>query len=180
MLISKFGTIIEESLTEYEDANDIRIPEQYREFLKKYNGGLTPKTMFSINGVSTDLKGFYGIGDVKYSLNSVGVINKDGVYYLPIAMDSFGNDIMIDLNKGNVLFKNHENGSLKIIGDDFKGFINACKSEYIDKRSIKSVEEREKELIENGRGDVITDTLRDMWRVEINKYSSIMQEEIDI
>lgn len=180
MLISKFGSISNEAISEFEDTIGVALPEQYRRFIKKYNGGETPNTSFSINGVCSDLKGFYGIGKVKYSVDSIQVEEINGICYLPIALDSFGNNILIDMNKGEVFFKDHENGSIKKIESDLKNFINKCESEVINKASIKSVEEREKELIARGRARVITEALRDMWRVEIIKYSSISQEKVEI
>ena len=33
-------------------------------FLHKYNGGHTPKTKFNARGISSDLRGFFGVGDV--------------------------------------------------------------------------------------------------------------------
>ena len=74
--------------------------------------------------------------------------------------------------------KDHETGSLKKIAIDFNSFIKKCESKRINKGAIKSVEEREKELIARGRGNIITDALRDMWRVEINKYGALSQEEV--
>lgn len=178
MLISKFGTISKETITEFEDANDIKLPEQYRRFIELYNGGETPHTSFSLNGVSSDLKGLYGIGKVKYSFDLVQKEEVKGVCYLPIGMDSFGNDIMIDLCEGAIFFKDHENGGIKKIAPDLKEFVHGCESRVINKSAVKSVEEREKELIARGRGGIITNALRDMWRAEINKYGAISQEEV--
>ncbi len=178
MLISKFGTISKNVISEFEDVIGVTFPEQYRLFIEKYNGGETPHTYFNINGVSTDLKGFYGIGKVKYTLDLIRIEEIKGICYLPIAIDSFGNEILIDLNEGGIFFRDHENGSIKKLESDLKGFISKCESKAINKSAIKSVEERERDLILRGRGKVITDALRDMWRVEINKYSSISQEEV--
>lgn len=178
MLISKFGTISKDIISEFEDVIGVSFPEQYRIFIEKYNGGETPNTCFNINGISSDLKGFYGLGKVKYTLDSIRAEEIKGICYLPIAIDSFGNDILIDLNEGEIFFRNHENGNIKKIESNLKGFINKCESKAINKASIKSVEEREKDLIARGRGSIITDALRDMWRVEINKYGAISQEEV--
>lgn len=178
MLISKFGTIGEEKILEYEDVREIKFPEQYRRFIGKYNGGETPNTTFNINGVSSDLKGLYGIGNVKFSLDAICVEKIYGLAYLPIGIDSFGNNILIRLSDGVIFFKDHENGKYREIATSLKEFFNGCKSQTINKSAIKSVEERERDLIARGRGAVITDALRDMWRVEINKYGSLVQEEV--
>lgn len=178
MLISKFGTISKDVISEFEDVCGVKLPAQYRLFIEKYNGGETPNTYFYTNGVSSDLKGLYGIGKVKFSLDTVRVENIHGTSYLPIGMDSFGNDILIGLSDGTISFKEHENGKCKKIAGSLKEFFDGCVSQTMNKSAIKSVEERERELIARGRGEIITDALRDMWRVEINKYGSIAQEEV--
>ena len=178
MLISKFKTISEDEILEFEDALEIKFPEVYRTFIQKYNGGQTPNTSFNCNGIRSDIKGFYGIGNVKYSLNLLSVENVNGSCLLPIAMDSFGNDVLLDVNQGGVYFRNHESGGVMEIESSFKNFVDHCDSTNISKASVKSVEERENELIAKGRGNVITEALRDMWRAEIKKYSAISQEEV--
>lgn len=45
---------------------------------------------------------------------------------------------------------------------------------------MKSVEERENDLIKRGRGNIITEELRNMWRAEIAKNSLLKLEEIAI
>ena len=169
MLISKFGTISKDTITEYEDIHGIKLPEQYRLFIEKYNGGETPKTSFNLNGVSSDLKGMYGIGKHKFSLEMVNIEESHGTSYLPIGIDSFGNEILIDLRDGTITFKNHENEKCRKIANSLKEFFNGCMSQAINRSAIKSVEERERDLIARGRGEIITDALRVMWRAEINK-----------
>ena len=63
---------------------------------------------------------------------------------------------------------------------DFINFCYNCNSTAISNGATKSVEEREKDLIARGRGSIITEALRDMWRDEIKKYESIRQEEVTI
>jgi hypothetical protein len=59
MLISKFSNSdVEENINDFESRYSFKFSEQYRNFLKKYNGGDTPDTKFKINKVSSDLKGF--------------------------------------------------------------------------------------------------------------------------
>lgn len=48
----------------------------------------------------------------------------------------------------------------------------------ISEASKLSIEEREAILIANGKGDIITDGLREMWQAEIKKYSNMIQEEV--
>lgn len=178
MLISKFGNTSNKFVSEFENIMGFTFPKQYRTFIEKYNGGETPLTHFNINGISSDLKGFYGVGNVKYSLDSIQIEEINKICYLPIAMDSFGNSILIEINKGEIFFKDHENGNVTKIGSSLVDFINKCESKVVNKNSIKSVEEREQDLISCGRGDIITDSLRNMWRAEIKKNNELVQEEI--
>ena len=180
MLISKFGTVSEEQISEYEDVMGISLPKAYRDFICKYNGGETPNTNFKSENISSDIKVFYGIGDVKHSLNGIKTVDYKGISCLPIALDSFGNEILIKSTNGEVLFKDHENDSIKSIASDFSGFVALCKSAPINSASIKSVADREKELIERGRGNIISEALKELWRAEIKKYTSLSLEEVII
>lgn len=63
---------------------------------------------------------------------------------------------------------------------DLRSFIKICNSEPVSSGAVKSVEQRERELIEKGRGNIITDELRDMWRAEIAKYGAMDLENVFI
>lgn len=185
MLISKFTNHdIEDQIVCMEKKYSIIIPIQYKEFLYKYNGGYTPKTKFRVGKISSDIRGFYGVGDVKLSLNSINLREWLGMNLLPIACDSFGNHIVIGLgdgNNGKIYFCDHEKGNkIDYIAEDVKSFIRCCKSEKISAASIKTIKEREEALIANGRGAIIDDALRQMWQAEIDKYSGMVQEEVVI
>lgn len=70
-MISKFDTQdIEGKVTEFENLYGISLPEQYKHFLYRYNGGLTPDTKFKIGKESSDVRAFFGIGDVAYSFSN--------------------------------------------------------------------------------------------------------------
>lgn len=175
MLISKFGTATESAIHSCYP----NMPDEMVKFLKKYNGGETPETHFDINGISTDIVGFYGIGSVKYSFSSVKEIYIDGEEYLPIAFDSFGNSIAISMSNGSIVFIDHEQSSaIKKIADSLPEFISKVKSDPISPKHTKSVQERERDLISRGRGQIITDELRALWQNEIEKYSNIHQETV--
>ena len=56
MLIAKFGTDgVSDEISKIESQYSITFPEQYRDFLLRYNGGYTPKTKFRAKGISSDL-----------------------------------------------------------------------------------------------------------------------------
>ena len=183
MLISKFSNCnVEEKIIDVERQYEIILPTQYKKFLHKYNGGYTPKTKFKVGKISSDLRGFFGIGDVKLSLNDVELGDCLEKNIFPIACDSFGNYIMIGLSNedaGKIYFCDHEKGNkAEYITENFKKFIECCKSEMISEASRRSIKEREDALIAKGRGNIITDDLRKMWQAEIDKYGSMVQEEV--
>ncbi len=185
MLISKFETNnVDNKIMILEDQYNILLPKQYRSFLCKYNGGHTPKTKFKVGKISSNIRGFYGVGNVELSLDTLDIKEWLQNQVLPIASDSFGNYILIGLaneNYGKIYFYNHEiDKEIEFITEDFVSFLEQCKSDKISEASKKSIEEREKELIEKGRGSVITDALRQMWQNEIDKYGHMVQEEVMI
>lgn len=183
MLISKFSNCnVEEKVINLERQYEITLPAQYKNFLHKYNGGYTPDTKFKVGKISSDLRGFYGIGDVKLSLDNVELGEWLEKNVFPVACDSFGNYIVIGLNNddaGKIYFCDHEKGNkAEYITENLKKFIRCCKSEKISEDSRLSIKEREEALIARGRGSIITDDLRKMWQAEIDKYGSMVQEEV--
>lgn len=185
LLISKFSSNkVYENIADVEKKYNIVFPKQYREFLCKYNGGDTPKTKFKIGKISSDIRGFYGMGNVKLSFDTIELPMWIEENVLPIACDSFGNYIVIgvgDENNGKIFFCDHEKGNKKeYIAEDLKIFIQYCKSGEIDPASRLSIKEREEALIARGRGHVITEDLRQMWQAEIDKYKNMVREEVVI
>ena len=183
MLISKFSNCdVKEQIADMEKRYEIILPVQYKSFLHKYNGGYTPETKLKSGKISSDVRGFFGIGDVKLSINTIELEEWLEKNVFPIACDSFGNYMVIGLrndNLGKIYFCDHERGNkLKYIADDFKGFVSCCKSKKISEASRRSIKEREEELIAEGRGSIITDGLRKMWQAEIDKYGNMIQEEV--
>lgn len=185
MLISKFlNDDVNVKIENMEVKYNIKFPYQYKEFLCKYNGGYTPRTKFKVGKISSDIRGFYGVGNVKLALDTgeLQLWIKEGV--LPIASDSFGNYIVIGLDNdinGKIFFCDHEKGNkMEYIAENLKSFIQHCRREEIDPASKLSIKEREEALIARGRGNVITDDLRKLWQVEIDKYKNMVQEEVRI
>ena len=66
------------------------------------------------------------------------------------------------------------------MAENLQEFIKCCKSEKIKEASKRSIKEREEILIANGRGDNITDGLRQLWQAKIDKYGNMIQEEVVI
>ncbi|MCI9309694.1 MAG: SMI1/KNR4 family protein [Lawsonibacter sp.] len=182
MLIARFGGGELAKIAELEERYHITFPEEYRAFLVKYNGGFTPKTKFKKGRMASDLKGFYGIGKVKLSFDSLDMEKWLCLSMWPTACDSFGNLILTGLDqerRGKIYFWDHERGgALTLLGADLSQFVSLCKSERISENARRSIQEREAALIQRGRGGVITDALRKMWQDELDKYGDMIQEEL--
>ena len=185
MLISKFQTHgVADEISRIENQHSIKFPEQYKDFLLRYNGGYTPKTKFRAKGISSDIKGFYGVGAVGLSASQEMISSWIPQKLFPIACDSFGNYILLCVageKYGSIFFCDHEKGmKLTLIANDFPAFIRACKSDKITKATLRSIEERTAALVERGRGHIITPALIEMWQKELDKYGNMQQEEVII
>ncbi len=184
MLISKFGDGSTELVDKFESKNGIELDEQYRFFLVNYNGGDTPKTTVRIKGISSDLRYLFGINTEQDIEDHMQLSLLENKRFIPIGEDTYGNYYFIGItedNKGIVYFGNHEKGfELTEIADSFSKFLTICKSDPINPRSRRSPEEREAEIISNGKADNITDGLREMWKQEYEKYKDIIQEEVTV
>ena len=184
LLISKFDTTdIDAKIAEFESKYGITLPERYRQFMLKYNGGMTPETKFKAGKESSDIRAFYGFGDVGYSFSEIVDMEewiKSNI--IPIASDSFGNHIVIGLDKekeGKIFFSDHEKEfKITLLSDTLEEFFTICKSKKI--RPVRTMEERERDLIANGYGDMLDDGLRKCWQEEIDLYGNIHQEKVSL
>ena len=170
------------SLNDFEKKIGMELPQELRHFIEVYNGGETPNTKVISKNVSTDIHVFYGLGVEEYSLGNIRCFDKNENKFLPIAIDSFGNEFCIDLKGNNsIWFCDHEKGNKMIyVADSLKEFISNCESETIKDSARKTPEEREQILLSKGKGANITDGLRQMWKDEYEKYSNCTLVEVDI
>ena len=155
----------------------ISLPEKYKEFLLKYNGGDTIDATFRIDKVSSDIHSFYGFSLAKYYSNFNYLIEKGFLedfidnYYLPIAKDSFGNSILIGIDARNynkIAFYDHEKQKYISFNIDFIEFLKKIKSPVV---YIPSIEERIKEMEEIGSTIVVDDELKALWQEEIDEFA---------
>ena len=187
MLISKFDNKESDiNVEQLENTYDMVLPDEYKKFLIKYNGGKTPETKFKINGVSSDIQGFFGLGNAEESYhfdrfeNSAQIQEWLKYEMFPIAFNVFGDYIMIGVNgrssKG-IYFCYHDKPSKYIeLAEDFVTFIEKCKSKKIG--YIRSIEERRNDMIKLGKGYKITPEKIAGWQAEIDEYANIHQEEL--
>lgn len=181
MLIAKYGDGSEELVREFECKYGIVLDEEYRKFLVKYNGGDTPNTHVGIRGCSTDLRYLFGINAPENIEDNLQIPTFENKLYLPIGVDYFGNYFAVGVSdyKGKIFFCDHERGfALKQVADSFSQFLSKCKSEGVNPHAKIPPAEREARLISKGRGHVITDGLREIWKQEYEKYKDMIQEEV--
>ena len=131
MLIAKFDTSnVCENIKAFEDEYGFKFPEEYKNFLEKYNGGKTPDTIFNLNKISSDLTGFFGLGNVDKHYNYEGFRTNTKMNewlednMLPIGENCFGDYIMLGIgedNNGKVFFLYHDREKVyKELAKDFK------------------------------------------------------------
>lgn len=185
MLISKFDTNdIESKIREFEKKLQINLPDVYKEFMKKYNGGKTPKTEFKINKISSDVRAFYTIGqsDKDYSFDTL-IDNKIIDEFLeagmlPIATTIWGDYITICIEEkevGKIYFLYHDRKKRYVLlSEKLDDFISKCKSEKIG--HIMTIAERKQILQKNGKK--LTEEKLKGWQAEIDEYANIHQEEV--
>lgn len=183
LLIAKFDTTnIEQRIAAFEKKHNIILPEQYRNFMLKYNGGYTPDTTFKVKPRrKEDVSGFYGldIGD-EYDFEKLFWLKyqiQDG--YFPIADDCFGNEYFIGIKKSNygkIYFYDHEEQKTELVRSDFKSFVESCSSKKLGR--VRSIAEREESMAAKGRSEFVTDMLRSAWQEEIDFYGNMVQEKV--
>lgn len=143
------GEIEEKILQAIEQLWEIsNLPQKYRDFLLKYNGGIPQKKRFWFKGKrdGSYLTEFYGI--IKSSTSNLLMEQKNAGERipdntLPIADDIYGNWILISLkgpDRGKIYFWDHELESyegeipdysnLTLIADSFEEFINSLQDEH--------------------------------------------------
>lgn len=187
MLISKFNNEnIENAIQEMENSYSFVFPMEYRTFLQKYNGGKTPDTTFHLQGISSDIQAFYGLGKAELNYN-ISMIENTSLFLdmvdnnlFPIAINSFGDNILIGLrgdNTGKIYFCYHDTSKRNIeLSPSLSAFFSCCRSQKIG--HIRTIEERIADMERLGKGNKITEEKLKCWQKEIDEYSQIKQEKV--
>ena len=170
LIIKNSNEGIEENITSIEKKYNIILPEIYKRFLKKYNGGETRNTFFGEYTIGY----FVGFGNVRGSINMEYDLDEyiDAGFF-PIA-DSM---ILMGLNMNNygkIYFFDRYDGELVLLADDLKIFIGGCVSEMFEN---KTPLQQEAAMIKMGMGHTITDKLREEWNRTYEYYLTHPQEE---
>lgn len=171
--IFKFdNTDVSNEVSNFEQKYDLQLPDSYKKFLLKYNGGNTPKSTFKINGVSSDIRAFYGFKNATKEYNFSYLVEMNYFeellenHYLPIATDSFGNQIVITIS---------EKSEYEYLTKTLEEFFDNVKSK---KFVIRSIEERINGMKESGSDIEVDEELLGLWQNEIDKYLDGKQEKV--
>lgn len=142
LLISKFDTSdIEQKMDLFEKQYHISLPGQYRDFLRKYNGGFTPGAYFLCEGVELcDVPEFRGLGDVPIPFWDQNVQKYIKWDLLPIAYDGLGMDILIGIGDENYgkIFNYNSNMWALYEWEDLRTFLACCYSEVTEPSRLRS------------------------------------------
>lgn len=128
--LNSFGELTPDRLARFEREHILRLPEDYRQFLLEYNGGIPgPEDTIDFEGGSSDLQCLYGIsdGDNVASLErNLEDIKEWGIDEgLPIGHDFFGNFFLLSVQsgrEGQVFFWDHDLGDMLLVAASFTEF----------------------------------------------------------
>lgn len=156
--IVKFdNTDVSNEVRDFEQKYDLQLPDSYKKFLLKYNGGNTPKSTFKINGVSSDIRAFNGFKNATKEYNFSYLVEMNYFeellenHYLPIATDSFGNQIVITIS---------EKSEYEYLAKTLEEFFANVKSK---KFVVRSIEERINGMKESGSDIEVDEELLGLW-----------------
>lgn len=129
-----FSKSLDIGITDLENALNVKLPEDYKQFLDKWNGGIPSLGTFIINDAEgkSSVSLFYGFtDDDDYSIidNAILFDNDYENSYMPIGHDPGGNKIVVCISGndfGKVYFCDHEVAppkNLYLIANSFTEFL---------------------------------------------------------
>ena len=131
-------------IDEFESRNRIRLPESYKQFLLKFNGGVPKQDTFPLPSHregDMDVSVFYDIDGKdehlqlqrNFDFHKENLLDPAFADLFPIGYDSFGDPICLDLSEerfGAVIFvdmvpiwKDHTAKDIYVIADNFDAFL---------------------------------------------------------
>ena len=123
------AAIDKDQINKFETFIGGKLPKDYKTFLLKYNGGRPEPDIFkTVNGsYESDIQLFYGIREDQYYYNIAHQYQtfKSRIpnNTIPIANDSLGNIILLNLKTEKVCFFDHKLEKTFLIADSFKFFV---------------------------------------------------------
>ncbi len=187
MLISKSEYCITNAdVLSYGRDHGFTVPQEYTDFLLKYNGGKTPKTNFKLSGISSDISCFYGLRDGRTGLELYNIEFRVKEFLrdkmLPIAENVFGDIMFICVDgqeSGKIFFRYHDRSKRYILlADTFKAFIQKCNSKKLE--HCYTIEERIAMRERAGNFNPPSMIALTEWQKEIDYYRHIHQEKVEL
>ena len=144
------GALGEDALHAFERKLGVRLPEPYRAYLLRFNGGRWSRQIFSISPEDGESRvhQVYGLhaGPDYSRLDAVRTVFADRIPsdLLAFAADAFGNQLCIGIKgkrTGQVFFWDHEvegGKGLVVLQDSFDGFVNALQ-EYVPADELERI-----------------------------------------
>ena len=177
---------VTEHIIKLENDLNIILPEDYKQFLIKYNGGWTPGTEIYFDEFDYEIAGFNGVNKAKGSGNFY--------YYINSEVDVIRNQFYEDLEEGmlniagwygayyylNIDSNSSNYGAIYYMDEDREGFIYVCSSfKKLTQKArtpdfhVSTVEENIQYYKEKGWEDRITPSLKKEWKKEYKKYKDV-------
>ena len=136
---NEFGKIRLQDINDFEETNEVKLPEDYKQFLIEHNGGRPYPYISPV--ANSDVQWIYGM---VYEPNYASLFwhieifqKRIPSWYFPIANDSGGNLYLMSLyyeNLGIIVFWDHEGetdgdadqyfDNIKIVANSFTEFLN--------------------------------------------------------
>src|SRR5699024_9944271 len=147
-LINSYDKLSKSDIEDFENANNVKLTNDYKEYLLKWNGGKPrPGNVFKIDGHGESvLNVFNGIGDMYDNLSDIIDIYEfrlpEG--FIPIADDPGGNAILLGTIPpyyDHIYFWNHENepdleepdmGNMYFLADNIWEFLDSLYEDDFD------------------------------------------------
>lgn len=122
----------ENLITETEEKLNFKFEDSYVAFVKKYNGGRPPISVFDTDTTKErTIKSFLSLNPS--DTENIITLNKNvpevSSNAIAFAIDSFGNYICFDKTKGSIIFMDYETGTIERISDNFDDFLNVISSQ---------------------------------------------------
>ena len=131
---NEFNKISSSDIDLFENNLSMSLPDEYKAFLLNSNGGISPNLKyFDFEEEDSVIDAFFGIElqkkDRNYDLeiNHIRMENRCPIEFLPIAIDAFGNKILLNLDNKSVYFWDHELEADESNGDDPLNYYNNIK-----------------------------------------------------
>ncbi len=120
--------VSEENINEFECLVKYAFPEEFRDCVKKNNGGRPSRKSFDTDmGKEHALKSFLSFNkDDRETVWKIHEWNKEELKdrYVAFAVDNFGNLICFDAENDKIVFVNHEDLRVEIAADNFGDFMD--------------------------------------------------------